>query len=650
MLDRNRVVFYSKESLARGYELQKGESILRAETKQKYTDINDILELYNLKKYIEQEVYLSTWTQADIDDFKRKAAAYDKIVKGFMVAHTKTDFKTVCRTVQLCYVGSFLELIDILNLFNSIPQKDLRNVLDEKLFVIKELLQRKRLVLRFSSVIKDFLLTHPESAELLLSFYEIKEDGAKEKYHFPKCLSVKDKETIIINYLDSGKANFNYLPIIQNAKNRDDFRISDRTRLKAYRLYRTECEKLFKANGIKYGVSVSFPDKVPGIKEGKIKEGFTVEYKYSLDYIKTHNNPHELFENFIYLFEFVDHHGRIELVNKKSSLEVIEKFLGLHSATEYIQGIGFNISEMRSQVQIEGYIKVLEGMGLALESVLQQMFCKVFHEEYGFAENAQLYMPVCTSYFEKVRVLSPELESILKQYKLFVEDGFIDFELLQISSSPTTVGDIPSLNLNKYVYLSNQNAELSNIIHLFFSDQTLLGYVEPYREKHYSTLFDVLANEDVAFDKYEDFQKPALNYLIKEKYLFVDCTGNIQFVNPYRINILHDLFKYEVGAYHWYPKPYQQEVQKMATEGLAYFENTLFSKPEQDYFNFFLNKSAFTNGLDLRNKYAHGTQANVEEIEEHKFAYQTYLRLIVLALLKIEDDLMIHKSLTAANT
>jgi hypothetical protein len=41
-----------------------------------------------------------------------------------------------------------------------------------------------------------------------------------------------------------------------------------------------------------------------------------------------------------------------------------------------------------------------------------------------------------TSFFEKVRLLAPEFESVLKQYKLFVEEGEIDFELLQISSAP----------------------------------------------------------------------------------------------------------------------------------------------------------------------------------------------------------------------
>lgn len=615
MMDRNRVVFYTKENLASGYELQKGEPILRAEIKQNYTDINDILELYNLKKYIDSKTYLSNWTQADIRNFKQKVDSYSKTITQFMSAITQDNFKAIYQDVIYDYVSSFWELINNRDFSKNIAKEDFRDILNEKPYVIEEILIHKNLVKRFNTTIRDFFLTHSEIAKILLSIYEIKDDDQDVTYHLPPSLSVEDKEAIIINFLDLPNVNINYLPIIQNARNREDFKLSDRTRLKAYRLYRTELEKLFNTNRIESGILVSFPENVCEIKDGKIKDDFTIEYAYSLDFIKANNNPHALFENFTYLFEYLDLQKRIRLVNKKNNMEVIERFIGLHSINEYIQSIGFNLSEKTSQVQLEGYIQVLENMGVTLESVLHQVYSVVFHEKYGFAENARLYMPTCTSFFEKVRVIAPELESIMKQYKLFVEDGNIDFELLQISSSPTSVKDIPSLNSNKYIYLNNKSLEISNVIQLFFSDQTFLGYVEPYTEKKYATLYDVLSHEVVAFDKYEDFQKPKLKYLIDKNYLFVDDNGNIQCVNPIRVRILYDLFQNEVGSFHWYRKLFQQEVKKMGSENILYFENTLFSKPEQDYFNFYLNKSAFTNGLDLRNKYAHGTQANLEEIE-----------------------------------
>ena len=48
--------------------------------------------------------------------------------------------------------------------------------------------------------------------------------------------------------------------------------------------------------------------------------------------------------------------------------------------------------------------------------------------------------------------------------------------------------------------------------------------------------------------------------------------------------------------------------------------------------------------MDLRNSYLHGTQANPEEIEKHEYAYFTYLKLVVLTMLKIDDDLQISNA------
>ena len=49
--DLNRVEFYSKEDMAGGHELSKAELILKSEIQSTYEDINDMLELYNIKKY-----------------------------------------------------------------------------------------------------------------------------------------------------------------------------------------------------------------------------------------------------------------------------------------------------------------------------------------------------------------------------------------------------------------------------------------------------------------------------------------------------------------------------------------------------------------------------------------------------------------------
>lgn len=642
--DLNKVVFHSKEDMAGGHYLQKGEHILRADTKANYTDINEVLELYNLKQYIDNDLYLKGWSQDDITNFKIKVTEYGKVVGQFMATIDDSNVMSLYGNTLRNYVHSFWELVNNQSVFKRISKTNFSNILTNEPHLIHEILTHKGLVEHYGTEIKNFLLTYSKSAEILLSIYEVQHDFHKKEKFIPKNLSIQDKENIIANYLDSDDTNLNYVGLIQNARKRSDFKISDKTRLKAKRLHKSETERILSKNSMKYGVSIGFPENEKKIKDGFIDDNLIAHYSYSLDYIKQNNDFYTLFKNFKYLFEYVDIQNRISLVNKQNQMGVFERVMGVHSQNDYRTGTAFSLSEMSSQGQIFGYNKILNDLNISLESILNFVFTTAFQEKFNFASNARFTIPTATnSHFEKVRILAPEFETVLKQFKLFVEDGNIDFELLQISSEPSAIKDIPSLNKNKYIYFNKNNKEMVGCSNLFFSDQTLLAYVEPFKEKNYHNFFDLLANEQVYFNNYEEHQKPELNYLIDKGFISIDGSGFIQITNLERLLIFKDLYDNEVASLYRYPIDFQVVAKQMELENIILFDSSLFSKPEQAYYNYFLDKSEFTNGLDLRNSYLHGTQANPDETQKHEYAYFTYLKLLFLAMLKIEDDLIISK-------
>jgi hypothetical protein len=646
--DLNRVEFYSIEDMAGGYHLSKGEHILRAETKSVYEDINDVLELYNIKQYLDNDLYLKNWTQIDIEDFKEKVIEYGKVVGQFMSKINDSNVISYFEQLLHGYINSFWQLVNNQKIFKQISAENFKTILKENPHEIRDVLTHKNLVNCYNVVLRDFLFTYPQSAEIILSIYEEKDDFNNKKVRYlPQSLTIQDKENIISNYIDNENCNLNYLRLIIIARNRKIFNLSDKTRVKAKRKEKLETDKIFEEqkniSAQKYGVSISFPENPERIKMVQI-ENLVQNYTYSHSYIKNNNDNHTLFLNFRILFEYLDSQLRIELVNKVDQMDVLEKVMGIRSVSEYRKGFTFNMNEMKSNAQIVTYCAVINKLGNSLEKLLQSVFTSIFQEKYNFAKNARLSMPseFVTS-FEKVRFLAPEFESVLKQFKLFVEEGEIDFELLQMTSTPSAIKDIPSLNPNKYIYLNENNKEMVVCSNLFFSDQTLLAYVEPFKEKHYHNFFDLLANEEVNFKNYKEHQKPKLEHLIEKGYIHIDKKNNIQFTNIDRVIILRDLYKNEFASFYHYPRPYQLEAEKMQTQNLIFSESQLFSKQEQSYFNYYLNKSEFTNGLDLRNSYLHGTQANPEDTQYHEYAYFTYLKLLVLVLLKIEDDLMIAK-------
>lgn len=645
--DLNRIQFYSIGDLASGDNLSKAEPILKEKVKNVYEDINDIMELYNIKKYIDNEVYLKVWTEKDINTYKSKVIEYGKIVGLFM---SKINSANVCVYFEQLihgYTNSFWELVNNQKIYKQIPAENFASILSSNPHEIRSILCHKDLVAYYKNVLQIFLLNYPQSAEILLSIYECQNDVHSRDMHLPKTLTIQDKENIILKYLESEDANLNYFKLIQQARDRCDFKVSPKTRLKAKQRYKEEHDRLFEGrinSSLKYGVSVAFSEGMDKIKQGEIEDNIC-NYSYNGNFIKRNNDNYSLFHNFKLLFEYMDEQGRIDLISKKNDLGLLEKIAGVHSQNEYMVGIAFSLSEMTSHTQIIAYHKYLDNLGCSLENVIEDIFTTIFSQKYNFADNARLMIPINISYLERVRLLAPEFESVLKQYKLFVEEGCIDFDLLQIVSSPCTIKEIPSLVSNKYIYLNEENNEIVGCSNLFFSDQSGLSYVSPFKDKKYTCFFDLIVNENVDYNNYENYQKTKIDYLIEKNMIFIDNDNFVQIANYERILILKDLRENEVASFNYYPPEFQEEVIKMEEENMLFFDSSLFSKPEQSYFNYLLNKSEFTNGIDLRNSYLHGTQANPKDIQLHQYAYFVYLKLIVLVLLKIEDDLLISHAI-----
>ena len=176
--------------------------------------------------------------------------------------------------------------------------------------------------------------------------------------------------------------------------------------------------------------------------------------------------------------------------------------------------------------------------------------------------------------------------------------------------------------------------------------QTLLMHVEPFKEKRYESFSDLLVSElEIEFNNYEEHQLNKLDYLITKDIIYLDEKGHIQVNDWDKLLILRDIYENEVASFHHYPHDIQRKVLEMCEDDMLYLESSLLSKPEQQFFNYYLNKSEFTNGLDLRNSYLHGTQADPTKTEFHEDSYMIYMKLLILIIFKIEDDLSVHNKL-----
>lgn len=66
----NRVTFFSKEDMSSGHNLSLAEPVLRNFDSANSYDINGIIELFQIKLYIDNDIFLSNWSENDITQFK----------------------------------------------------------------------------------------------------------------------------------------------------------------------------------------------------------------------------------------------------------------------------------------------------------------------------------------------------------------------------------------------------------------------------------------------------------------------------------------------------------------------------------------------------------------------------------------------------
>lgn len=631
----NRIVFFSKDDLARFDMLARTETILNEFNTQKaYTNINDLIELYHVKQYIDSDLYLDSWTPETREKYKKRVKDIWSLICQFCASITDGNIETYLKEIKaenIRYISSFWQLIEKCDVY-----KRLSNNAFVKLFKIttwkEDVLVNAKIVSHFNLQLRELLIAYEKTAEILLSYYEKESPTKREKIFFPKSLSIEDKDAIVSRYIDSDTPNLNYIYLATLARDQRDFKLSNKTKLKAKRRYDEDQKKMLQGNlcashTTRLEVCFSETQKEPKLASHNNNE---LIFSYSIPYIKHNLPPIAIFQNFRWLFEYIDSQHRITLVRKRDDISFIDT-CGIHSEAEYLCPYTFMLKNNLALMQIVAYEHILADQHILLEDTIKNVFNR-FCKQNGIT-NLDIRFETSTDFLSKIRYIYPEMDSLLKRYKLYVEDGIIDMELLAMSSAPSRIEDIPSLVQKKYVY--GVNDKLDRIMFVLFSNQSMLSYIKT-RESKYHSLVELIENEVVTFDLLEEYQKPQYETLISQHYLCVE-DNIIHLANKDEISVLQDLYNNGVIAYWHMPTNLRSIIDKLAIEGKIEFVSSLFSRDEADYFNYYLN-SKFSNGQELRNKYAHGTHiTNIPMIKED---YYRLLILMILMLWKIIDDIL----------
>ena len=416
---KQRVRFYSDTNL--NIYLERSNEVLSQFTHEfPYNDINDIIELFNIKRYFDVEMVPSTWTAKEITSYKAKIKQFPSVIGKYLGMLSDENILTYINSVNLQYSTDFWDMLNEYKVYKRVSPNAFRKVLQSKKTLLRNVLRNEQIVQNFKDEIKEQLMSSPEHAILLIENYLEAHDSRWQALHFPDCLSNEDKEALTLAYINSTEAHLNLLGLISTSQSSIEFPLSDKTILTALKRHQEEIHIHFaNSPGIECSVEVSFSEKQtePALEE---MIGLSSRASYSSIWIKENLDYPTLLNNFIYLFGYVDRCFRCQFVHNRHYLGVFEQLAGAHGKREYYTGVGFNQISMLNSYQIIAYDQELRRNNIDLLDVFKWFFEVYLLQEFGVQEFRFNTPTKNTTYFEKCRFITSELDSILKQFKLYV--------------------------------------------------------------------------------------------------------------------------------------------------------------------------------------------------------------------------------------
>ncbi len=647
MLDR--VCFFSREDLSVRHYLEVAEKRIFEVSKKIPSDIVGVVELWHIKCLFDNNCRLLKWSDVEYENLKVCTNEYGVIIANFFNTINPKKIKIEFERLDWTYKTTFWEIIDAYKLYKLIEPDMLREIISENINYFRSVLAHKGVVERFKNVIREELLNNINSAHIVLDRYVMKRElNGNSNFHLPSNVTLEDKEQILINYLQSAEPNLNYVRLITQIKNdKNQIIISPKTKLLAERVAkRLNDEMLSDPNTVTtcFSVGVQFIDEdIEPIRVQVDENGLPKFYTYSIPYVRQCNHLKRV-GNCISLFRWLNKHFQIDLVNKKTEVDLIESLLIDKGKDAYPAYSIFNHKNDLSQGQLKLYDEVLKKNGSSFEYELKLFYEQYLKDEYDYPSLSINFPNPEDSMLNKCRILCPELDSIVKQYDIFVEEGEIDKDLIRLSK-PIRIEDAKSMLVNKYYELVEDNNEIKLVLrNLLGYENASLSYVEPFKNKKYHSLAELLENENkVLYSNYTSYQKIQLDFLIQQGIIGINTDGYIYIINQSTLKILKNLWEYGVCAYWHYNTEEREILDDMLKKGWLITDDHLLSKPERDYFSYYLDNMKYTNGFAYRNHYMHGSLFHVKDEREHFVAYITFLRLLAILLLKIEDDLWVAR-------
>ena len=640
--ERIRVKYYSRNDFAYGLGIEIINNYYPNEPFPLIGNTNDAIECYNLLRYFtDTDFSHKDWDNKTITDLKNYSPKLKEASFKYISQINPQDFCSIVKNLDNRYFDDFVFLIDKTQLYKRLRKEDFYDLFVSKNLLLQDILENEKLSKYLKDEIHRYFDFDIFATELLIRYADSQNNTEIKRLYIPNEV-LKNRDSYLLKYINSDNPNLNKLSQILDIQ----FSPLLPADLKYYankKIKELQNKYFSYKNCIQTTYEVKFVPNLGKEKEIIIDGTKKISISYDLDWINNNLDYPTLFNNFIYLFEFIDSLGRLTNqfnVRESGIFEIID----FNKNTKvYNTNYFFEHKNNLSLISLNLYLSILHKHNIDILNMIEWFFDIYLSENFGISGFIFIKPTSLQSYSEKCQLLTSSFDSILKQLNFYINNGEINQEIISMDTRPIEIQCIPSLLKQKYFY--GDGNKYHNIVHLLFSDQSPIIYT---KIKH-TSFAELLSKANIKKSEFNNYCASAIDFLITENILIEDGNGYLRIKNKLFTSILYELYRNQFLEY-WNLSAHERtEVDKMLNLGYIRFSSNFLAEPEADYFNYFLNKH-FSNGLEIRDKYAHG-QAQLNKDENYHFKnYLILLKLLIMLILKMNDELCCYDIISKKET
>ncbi|MBO0477535.1 hypothetical protein DOK76_10650, partial [Vagococcus sp. DIV0080] len=467
--------------------------------------------------------------------------------------------------------------------------------------------------------------------ELLIDKYDSVENP---NFYLPNNISQEEINKWAEKYCDLKDAKLKHLEKISKWSLHHEVKLDSTVKLKAKKAHEDMIEEVFKDNkGIGWGVGVILKNGLSNNFEFDESNKTKMVVIFNKDWLDDNQDYPTILNNFIHFFELFNSKLQFSMIESPYEQGNLTDLFRTKSKYYYKQSYTADLGINFHKLTFLSYYEYLDSKKIDLEKVFSYYYNNLLDEDYGFSEFFFNPSSKGNTYYERCKILIPEMDSLLKQFDFLQRYGKIDLELFELESQNTSYRDIKSLENKKFIYINS--SETIKMCSLFFNSQSLLSF--PEHKKNKNSFYEYLIS-GIKIEDFYPYQKDMLKLLIEQEILGISDENNLFIVNRKLIELYWLLWDKGYVSILSVPEDMKKIIESEIFKGNLKTESTLFSEQESDYISFVMDNKKFSNGLFIRNKITHGSFANKQECE-YKNYYLELLLVLLLYTVRINEEL-----------